>query len=185
MKDQPPQRAEDDDRRHVESPTGELIVAHARFAHRIEEELEVPGRTGEGGEEEIAQVVDFDGLTRLIGILDCRRAELIEGFVLEHEKQAPDEVGRETAKEDYAQLGEADPESASSVRGGDFCDRFHRLDAERHASAKEAGDERDKNTLGEVELFDRGLLLFRGHFAFFRHSRETSDDNAQKADAKP
>ena len=185
MKNQPPQRAEDDDRRHVESPAGELIFAHARFAHRIEEELEVPGGSREGGEEEVAQVVDFDGLTGLIGIFDRRRAELVEGLVLEHEVQAPEEVGRETAKENYAKLGKTNPESARSVLGGDFRDGLHRLDAERHASAEETGDESDEDSFGEVELFDRSLLLFRRHFTLFRHPRETGDDNAEETNAKP
>ena len=184
MKNQTPQRAEDNDRRHVESPAGELIFAHARFAHRIEEKLEVPGGSREGGEEEVAQVVDFDGLTGLIGILDRRRAELVEGLVLEHEVQAPEEVGRETAKENHAKLGKTDPEIARSVLGGDLRDGFHRLDAERHASAEEPGDESDEDTFGEIKFFNCGLFLFRRHFTLFRHPCETGDDNAKEANAK-
>src|SRR3546814_16148812 len=47
-----PQRAEDDDARHVERPRGEAEAPHLAFAHRVEEELEVPQRPAERGEQD-------------------------------------------------------------------------------------------------------------------------------------
>ena len=57
-----PQGAEDDDAGHVQGPTGELVRAHLRLAHGVEEELEIPGDAGEGGEEVVVEQGHAGGL---------------------------------------------------------------------------------------------------------------------------
>ena len=86
MKRKTPAGAEDDNGRHVQGPAGELVFAHARFAHRIEEELEVPSRSGDRGEEIVPRHVDLglDGLAvdgRDVRIVDFFIEELIRGAV--------------------------------------------------------------------------------------------------------
>ena len=52
-----PEGGEEDDARHVEGPTGEVVLAHLCLAHGVEEELEVPDDSGEGGKD----VVESEG----------------------------------------------------------------------------------------------------------------------------
>ncbi len=47
-----PKGAENDDAGHVHGPTGVFGIAHAGFAHAVEEELQVPGDAGNGGEDD-------------------------------------------------------------------------------------------------------------------------------------
>src|SRR5207245_670877 len=66
-----PQGTEDDDARHMESPTGESVLSHLCFAHGVEEELEIPRCAGQGAEKVIRRHRDGHGscgLTLRIGI---------------------------------------------------------------------------------------------------------------------
>ena len=56
-----PNRAEEDDRRHVQRPGTELVVAHLGLAHRVEEELKIPDDSGKGGEEVVEHQWDLTG----------------------------------------------------------------------------------------------------------------------------
>ena len=51
---QPPQRAEDDDARHVQRPRAEAKPAHLRLAHRVKEKLEIPRRARQRAQRQIA-----------------------------------------------------------------------------------------------------------------------------------
>jgi hypothetical protein len=42
LEDEAPEGGEDYDRRHMQGPGGEVVLAHLGLAHRIEEELKVP-----------------------------------------------------------------------------------------------------------------------------------------------
>ena len=48
-----PQRGEDDDAGHVQRPAGEVVFAHLRLAHRVEEELEIPDHACKCGKKVI------------------------------------------------------------------------------------------------------------------------------------
>src|SRR5579863_1898982 len=50
-----PEGAEDHDAGHVQSPAGEFVSPHLRFAHGVEKELEVPGSSRQGGEEIVGE----------------------------------------------------------------------------------------------------------------------------------
>src|SRR5262249_37852176 len=55
-----PKAAEDDDAGHVERPTGKSVAPHLTLAHGVEEELEIPGRSGQRAEKVIAQHRSLD-----------------------------------------------------------------------------------------------------------------------------
>src|SRR5579862_5836842 len=50
-----PQAAEDDDAGHVQCPTREFVFTHLGFAHRIKEELKIPGSAGQGAQQIIRE----------------------------------------------------------------------------------------------------------------------------------
>ena len=51
---QPPQRAKNDDARHVQCPRGEAEAAHLRLAHGVEEKLEIPRHARQRAQRQIA-----------------------------------------------------------------------------------------------------------------------------------
>src|SRR4030042_526393 len=114
-----PERAENDDAGHVNRPAGEFVLAHLRLAHGVEEKLQVPGDSGQGAEEIVAQHRDalspvltrlarmpaaftFRRVRRCPGVrlgsrLRCGPAQpaaeiLVTRPVLEEKKEAPEEI---------------------------------------------------------------------------------------------
>ena len=46
-----PESGKENNAGHVEGPAGEVVLAHLGLTHRVEEELEVPDDSGEGGQD--------------------------------------------------------------------------------------------------------------------------------------
>ncbi len=89
MKSQPPQVAEHDDERHVDRPTRKVIFPHLRRAHAVEQKLKVPRDPCQGRKKVVAE----DGSGATVDVVATR-------FIFDVQKQAPDTVGGEAARED-------------------------------------------------------------------------------------
>src|SRR3546814_19997988 len=81
-------------------PYTTLFRSHLAFAHRVEEELEVPQRPAERGE----QVVQEQRGAPAIGVGRLARPadELTRGAVAHDQEAAPDRIGDEPAEPDQA-----------------------------------------------------------------------------------
>src|SRR5512138_1363126 len=90
----PPEAAEGDDEGHVDGPAREVVLAHLGRAHAVEEELEVPGRPGQGGPDVVRQE-----RRRPRRGLDRPDPQIVPaGLVPQAQGRAPDEVSREAAE---------------------------------------------------------------------------------------
>ncbi len=65
---------------------------------------------------------------------------------------------------------------------GQVFDRLAGRQTEGKAGAHDAGERGHQNALGEIELGDGLLLLFRGHFALFRQARKRGHADAGQTD---
>src|SRR3546814_16424563 len=85
---------------------------HLAFAHRVEEELEVPQRPAERGE----QVVQEQRGAPAIGVGRLARPadELTRGAVAHDQEAAPDRIGDEPAEHDQAQSRQPRPTRAGA-----------------------------------------------------------------------
>jgi len=152
-----PEGAEDDDAGHVEGPAGEAVFfAHLGFAHGVEEELQVPGESGDGGE----QVIHLHGGA---GLAACGDAGVFgEGLVAGAEDQAPDAVGDEAAAEDDDEDGESLVHDGGPVREREEFDGAAGVESKGEAGAHDAAEGGDGEAEAEVELGDVGFLLLDG-----------------------
>ena len=110
---------------------------------------------------------------------------LIAGAIADVENDAPDEVGGEAAEQDDDEHGQSVPED-----GGAVAQRLSALMGSPAArpKAKQAlitpENVATSESFFQIELLDRGALLFFGHFALFRSMPASAgDDDAEQADA--
>ena len=191
LQDEAPEGGEDDDAGHVEGPGGEVVLAHLGLAHGVEEELEVPDDSGEGGEEVVGDeglggdavvgagvewVEVYEGVAGGVGGahgVDAGFAgELFYGAVFEDEDGGPDEVGEEASPEDDDEDGEIGPEVEAVVGDefglGDFGDGGSGVEAEGEEGAHDSGEDGDGDAFAEVVVGLAGFgLFFGGDFVFF------------------
>src|ERR1700733_14127371 len=112
----------------MKRPTGEVVLAHFRLAHGIEEKLEIPDDSGESGEEIVGdkglggeaivgggiEGIEVDesvagGVRGAHGVVARFTRELANGAVLEDKNGGPDEVGDEASPENNNEDGEVLP----------------------------------------------------------------------------
>ena len=143
-----PERAEDNDAGHVESPTGEFEAAHLRFAHGVKEKLKIPGGSCESGKEVIRKHRDACG-----GFFGCGIAGhefgsevLATGVIANVQDEAPYEICGEAAEEYNDENGQTLPENGSTVTKRDFLDGIASGEAESEAGAHDARKCRDEDS---------------------------------------
>ena len=200
MEDPAPHRGKDNDAGHVQRPRGKTELAHLGFTHRVEKELEIPRGSGEGREEEVTQTrhfqirrnrsstrsaaTTFAARSGQAGMLSThvRGEVLVTGLVFEIEHDAPDEVRREAADKENAEFRQTAPDGIGASRFCGLSDRIARRESEGKASAHDAAEGRDNDTLAEAKLRNRFRLLFRRHFFFLGQTGERRDRDAEQTD---
>src|ERR1700722_7260312 len=134
FQEETPEGCEDDDAGHVEGPTGEVVLAHPSLPHGVEEELEVPDHSGEGGEDVVVEesargemvvgggiegVEVNEGLSGGMGDahgVEARLArKLLDRTVFDDEDGGPDKVAEEAAPEYDDEDGQILPEVEAVV----------------------------------------------------------------------
>ena len=172
------------------------------MSHRVEEKLEIPNASSQCGENIIAQ--HWDTEIALINhhwgasaptMVTSRGNQpsvlgsglsgeiLVAGLIFDVEENAPDEVRREPAEHHHDKAWEARPEfvRAQSHRG--FSDRFTCSQAEAETGTHHTRERCHKQSLLEVELFNRFQFLLGGHFLLFICASERSHPNTDQTDS--
>ncbi len=204
---QSPESGEDNNGRHVQGPTGEVVFAHLGLAHGIEEELEVPddsghsgegivGNQGFGGETVIGRGVErievdkgvAGGVRGAHGVGAGRAEELLEGTVLDDENGGPDEVGEEASPKNDDENGKVLPKVEAVIGEkhcfGDVADGLAGGEAEGEETAHNAGKDGDRDALGEGEVrLARFGLLFGSGLLLFRPACGSIDGYGDNADS--
>ena len=176
------------------------------MSHGVEEELEVPDDSGEGGEEVVCgeggwgDAIVGAGVERIEvdegvagdlggahGIEAGFADELADGAVFDDEYGGPDEVGEEASPEYDDEDGEVLPEVEATVGEefgfGEVSDGCSGLEAEGEEGAHDAGEDGDGDAFakGEVGLSCFGFF-FGGDFIFLGPSGGTVDRDGDEAD---
>ena len=107
-----PECAEDDDRRHMQSPTRKIVSPHLCRAHAVKEKLEVPRDPGCGTQDVI------DGQRPLFAPSGRNGEVLTPGPVLEVQRETPDTIRREPAKQNHNQYGQVLPQRRGAMPDG-------------------------------------------------------------------
>ena len=199
-----PERGEDDDAGHVESPACELVLAHARLPHGVEEELEVPDDSGESGKDVVSEQRARSyagGESAGIEILESvagggRGAEWIDALgsgeladraVFEDEDEGPHKVGDEPAPENDDEHGKILPEFGAMIRlqlaESDEADGLARIETVGKAGTHDPRKDGHSQTAGEREVTLAGLgFLFFRDLALFGQACHATDGHSDQAD---
>ena len=129
----------------MQRPTGEIEGAHFGRAHAVEEKLEIPDNAGCGAQGEDAG--------RLRG--RCR-AVATKGFIAAIQIQAPECVGEESARQDYAEHHVVLKQRVGAGFDREFGNRHATLYAKGETGTHQSADK------GHHQSFDRGELVVAG-----------------------
>ena len=146
-----PQRAENDDARHVQGPTGEIVLAHPRRTHAVEEKLQIPSDPGDRRKQVVPQPRGRAGKV------------FAAGAIAEIEHHAPDEVGGETARQHDDEDRQILPEVTAIVLAQrtlrDLRERLAGGESVGEARTHDPGEHRHDHAFAEVELLHCGRFL--------------------------